>query len=152
MLLMRKWMGLFLRKTHLLRCWGWISFLNWIGALTLSLSLKEPWFVLWSFFLLRLLCTSTNLLYSHGWNAAVMSGLTPGLSILKMFWKLKGVGLTGSQFWQGSSGWEKVTFFSRSCSIFIKNKLKSEIFNGKKLYKQNVFLCHKWEFKLGNFS
>ena len=45
-----------------LRCWGWLFLLNWIGALTLSLLLKllprklEPWFVLWSFFLLRLLC------------------------------------------------------------------------------------------------
>ena len=32
-LLMWKWMGLFLRKNHLLRCWGWSSFLNWIGVL-----------------------------------------------------------------------------------------------------------------------
>ena len=39
-LLMSKWMGLFLRKNHLLRCWGWPSLLNWIGALTLSLLLK----------------------------------------------------------------------------------------------------------------
>ena len=58
-LLIWKWMGLFLRKNYLLRCWGWLSFLNWIGVLTLSLLLKvpprklEPWFVLWSFFLLR---------------------------------------------------------------------------------------------------
>ena len=37
-----KCMGLFLRKNHLLRCWGWRSFLNWIGALTLSLLLKLP--------------------------------------------------------------------------------------------------------------
>ena len=35
-LLMWKWMGLFLKKNHLLRCWGWPSLLNWIGALTLS--------------------------------------------------------------------------------------------------------------------
>ena len=41
-LLMWKWMGLFLRKNHLLRCWGWPSLLNWIGALTLSLLLKLP--------------------------------------------------------------------------------------------------------------
>ena len=27
----------------------------------------------------------------------------------------------------------------RGCSFFIKNKLKSEIFNDKKLYKQKVF-------------
>ena len=26
-----------------------------------------------------------------------------------------------------------------------KNKLKSEIFNDKKVYKQNVFLSHNWE-------
>ena len=65
-----KWMGLFLRKKHLLRCWGCLSLLNWIGALTLSLLLKlhprklEPWlFVLWSFFLLKLLCIFTNLAY-----------------------------------------------------------------------------------------
>ena len=51
-LLMSKWMGLFLRKNHLLRCWAWLSLLNWIGAPTLSLLLKmpprklEPWFVL----------------------------------------------------------------------------------------------------------
>ena len=61
MLLMWKWMGLFLRKNHRLRSWGWLSLLNWIGALTLSLFLKlpprklGPWFILWSFYLLRLL-------------------------------------------------------------------------------------------------
>ena len=41
-LLKRKWVGLFLRKNHLLRCWGWPSVLNWIGVLTLSLLLKVP--------------------------------------------------------------------------------------------------------------
>ena len=41
-LLMWKWMGLFLRKNYLLRCWGWLSLLNWIGALTLYLLLKLP--------------------------------------------------------------------------------------------------------------
>ena len=52
-LLMWKWLGLVLRKNHLLRCWGGFSLLNWIGALTLSLLLNqpprklEPWFVLW---------------------------------------------------------------------------------------------------------
>ena len=39
-LLMWKWMGLFLRKNYLLRCWGWSSLLNWIVALKLSLLLK----------------------------------------------------------------------------------------------------------------
>ena len=41
-LLMWKWMGLVLGKNHLLRCWGWPSPLNWIGAITLSLLLKLP--------------------------------------------------------------------------------------------------------------
>ena len=35
----------------------------------------EPWFVLWSFFLLKLLCIFINLWYSHAWNTFVMSGL-----------------------------------------------------------------------------
>ena len=41
-LLMLKGVGLFLSKKHLLRCWGWLSLLNWIGVLTLSLFLKLP--------------------------------------------------------------------------------------------------------------
>ena len=41
-LLMWRWMGLFLRKNHLLRCRGCLSLLNWIGALTLSLLLNLP--------------------------------------------------------------------------------------------------------------
>ena len=41
-LLMWKWVGLFLRKNHLLRCWGRPALLNWIGVLTLSLLLKLP--------------------------------------------------------------------------------------------------------------
>ena len=54
--LMWKWMGLILRKNHLLKCCHWPSLLNWIGALILSLLLNqlprklEPWFVLWSLF------------------------------------------------------------------------------------------------------
>ena len=49
-LLMWKWMGLFLRKYNLLKCWGELALLICIGALTLSLLLKlppiklEPWF------------------------------------------------------------------------------------------------------------
>ena len=34
--------GSVLSKNHLLRCWVWLSLLNWIGALTLSLLLKLP--------------------------------------------------------------------------------------------------------------
>ena len=82
-LLTWKWMGLFLRTNHLLRCWGWPSLLNWIGALTWSLLLKlpsrklEPEFFLWSFFLLRLLCISINPPYDHLWNTVNRSGLVP---------------------------------------------------------------------------
>ena len=74
-------MGLFLTKNHLLRFWSWLSPLNWIEALTLSLLQKLPprklqsWFVLRSFFLLRLLCISINLPFVHAWNTVVMSGL-----------------------------------------------------------------------------
>ena len=80
-LLMWKWMGLFLRNNHLLRCLVWLSLLNWIGALTLSLLLKlaprklEPWFNLWSFFLLRLLYISINLPHGLAWNTVVMLGI-----------------------------------------------------------------------------
>ena len=74
-------MGLLLRKICLLRCWGWLSSLNWIGVLTLSQLLKvpprklEPWFVLRSFFVLKLLWISINLPYGHAWNTVVISRL-----------------------------------------------------------------------------
>ena len=50
-------------------------------TLTLSLLIKLPlrklegWLVLWSFFLLRLLCISINHTYSHACNTVVMAGL-----------------------------------------------------------------------------
>ena len=34
--------GSVLEEIHLLRCWIWLSLLNWIGPLTLSLLLKLP--------------------------------------------------------------------------------------------------------------
>ena len=37
---MWKWMGLFLRKNHLLRYWDWPSLLNWNGALAKTASKK----------------------------------------------------------------------------------------------------------------
>ena len=82
-LLIWKWMVLFLWKSHLLRCLGWPAVLNWIGVLKLSLLLKLPprklerLFVLWSFFLLRFLCISINVSYAHVWNTAIMSLLVP---------------------------------------------------------------------------
>ena len=39
---MGKWMGLFLRKNHLLGCWHCVSLLNGIGALTLYLVKLHP--------------------------------------------------------------------------------------------------------------
>ena len=83
LLLMWKWMVVLLRKNHLLRCWGWISLLNWIGApFTISIAKNATkklkpywWLVLWSFFLLRLLSISVNVPYGHTWNALVMSWL-----------------------------------------------------------------------------
>ena len=87
-LLMWKWMGLFWIKNNLLRCWGWLSLLNWIGAsskldcgsfiisIVKSTSKKiGDLILLWSFFLLKFLCVSINLLYGHAWNTVVVSGL-----------------------------------------------------------------------------
>ena len=87
-LLMWKWMGLFMRKNRLLRCWGWPSVLNWIGALTLSVLLKLPVqkFALWSFFLWWLLCISINLPYAHVWNTVVTSRLVPLVAIFLNPW------------------------------------------------------------------
>ena len=59
--------SVFEEKNHHLRYCGWLSLLNWMVVLTLSLLLKllprkfEPRFVLWSFFLLRLLCVFINI-------------------------------------------------------------------------------------------
>ena len=77
-LLVWKWVGLFLWENDLLRCWGCLSLLNFKWdlklpneILTLSLFLKvsprklEPWFVLWSFFLPKLPFISINLQYGH---------------------------------------------------------------------------------------
>ena len=41
-LLIKKWLGLLLRKNHLLRCLNGLSRLNWIGALLLPVLLKLP--------------------------------------------------------------------------------------------------------------
>ena len=68
-----KWMDLSMNKNNNLSCWGCLSPLNWIGALKLSLLLKLPagklqlWFVLWSYFLLRLSFFSINLAHNVDW-------------------------------------------------------------------------------------
>ena len=55
------------------------SNLDWALTLSQLQSLPprklEPWFVLWSFFFLRLLCVSINLPYGYVWNTVIMSGL-----------------------------------------------------------------------------
>ena len=62
-----KLIGLFLRKNHILRCWGCLSPLNWIGTLTYISIAKTACkkigssIVPWSFFLLIFLCFSINL-------------------------------------------------------------------------------------------
>ena len=87
-LFMWKWMGLFFRNKCLLRCWGCLFLLNWIQSLRLSLLLKqpsrklEPWSVLWSFFLLSLLCISIILPYGLAWNTLVI----PSLVLLAATW------------------------------------------------------------------
>ena len=88
-LLMWKWMNLFLTKSNLLRCWGCLALLNLIGAFTLSLLLKllprklESWFVVWSFSLLSLLCISVYLLYCLARNTVAKSRLV----LLTATWK-----------------------------------------------------------------
>ena len=49
------------------------------------------------------------------------------------------MGLTGPQFLEGVAGKDGVTFFRVGCRFYIKNKLKSEIVNNKKAYKQKFF-------------
>ena len=75
------WMCLFLWENNLLRCWDCRSVLNLIRPLTLSPLLKlpsrnlEPWFILWSLFLPKLLFISINLQYGLAWSTIAMSGL-----------------------------------------------------------------------------
>ena len=51
----------------------------------------------------------------------------------------KGGGLTGYQFLEGGSWQVEDDFFQGDCSFYIKNILKSEIFNDKKVYKLKYF-------------
>ena len=52
LVLLMWWMGLLLRKNHLLKCWGWVSLLNWVEALTLisiaETVSKEVWVLICS--------------------------------------------------------------------------------------------------------
>ena len=60
-------------------------------------------------------------------------------------------GLKGLQ--RGVAGKEGSNFFSRGVAILQKkNKMKPEILHDKKNLNKNIFLCHNYEFKLGNFN
>ena len=51
----------------------------------------------------------------------------------------EGGGLTGPQFLEGGC-WERGgDFFQGGCNFYIKDKLKSEIFNDKKVFEQKSF-------------
>ena len=79
-LLMWRWMGLFLRK-NILSCWEFLYLLNWVGFITLPplLKLSPRKFglssVLWSLFLPKLLFISINLPYSLPRSPVVTCGL-----------------------------------------------------------------------------
>ena len=64
-----------------------------------------------------------------------------GLSFQPIFQKGAGA-LTGSQFLEGVAGKEASaeTFYKEGCSFYIKNKLKSQIFNNKKCLSAKMFL------------
>ena len=47
---------------------------------------------------------------------------------------------------------EGVTFFRGGCSFYIENKLKSEIFDDKKICQQKCFFYDNSEFKVGNLT
>ena len=66
-------MDLYFRKNHLLKYCYCISPLNWIGILTVKNNPRklEPWSVLWSMFLLRLLFVSINQPYYLTWNFVI---------------------------------------------------------------------------------
>ena len=59
--------------------------------------------------------------------------------------KKRGGDLTGSQFLERVGGKEGGDFFQGAggsgvgCSFYIKNKLKSQVFNDRKVYKQKCF-------------
>ena len=79
-LLLWKWMSLLLRKSHLLRCWGWPSLLNWIGALTTKTASNNIGALIRSMKFLslqRFLWFSINQSYVNVWNTIVKSGLVP---------------------------------------------------------------------------
>ena len=65
------------------------------------------------------------------------------LNLLPNFQK-KGGDQQDLSFQRGVAGKEGGNFFQGVCNFYIKNKLKSEIFNNKKKFvNKNILLCHK---------
>ena len=67
-----------------------------------------------------------------------------GLSLLQNFQKGRGAwqDLNFQRGTLGKKGW----LFSGGCSFYIKNKLKSEIYNKKKFINKNVHFCHNFSY------
>ena len=73
--------------------------------------------------------------------------LERGLKLLPNFQKrVGGGGLTAPHFERWVAGKERGNFFQVRLQFLQKKKkqqqLKSQIFNGKKIDKKNIFLCH----------
>ena len=91
-------MDLYFRKNHLLRYCYCISPLNWIGILTVKNNPRklEPWSVLWSMFLLRLLFVSINQPYYLAWNFVISR-----LVLLAAIWIRSRVQINFSMLYHG---------------------------------------------------
>ena len=65
--------------------------LDWGSSLLLKLPPRKlkPWFVLWGFFLLRLLLIPINPPYAHAWNTVVKCSLVPHSCYLELLDKLQ---------------------------------------------------------------
>ena len=60
-----------------------------------------------------------------------------------------GGGLTGPQLLEGVVGKEGVTFFRGGCNFYVKDKLKSDIFNNRKVYQQIYFSLSELRLQTG---
>ena len=96
-LLMRKWNG---KINHLLRCWGWLSLLNWIEAFTLSAGKSDPKKIGASIHSMKFFSSEVALyLYkstiTHEWNTVVTSELMPLVATWNCYtsYKIKYAGL-----------------------------------------------------------
>ena len=115
---------------------------NYVDKLVILESCVTRWFV--SSVIFRNLSSINDGAFCEN-NGCLNIVCTPFLLGISTFFyqifKREGGRLTGSQFLEGFAGKEDLTFF-RGCSFYIKDKLKSAMFNDKKVYKQRCFLCH----------